>query len=37
MLTYQDVFGKRVLTFRGIPLREQETLKIDEARITKTA
>lgn len=37
MLSYQDVFGKRVLTFRGIPLREQETLKIDEARVTKTA
>lgn len=33
LLSYQDISGKPVLTFRGIPLREQETLKIDEKKI----
>jgi hypothetical protein len=26
MLGYNDVYGKQVLTFRGIPVREQESL-----------
>jgi hypothetical protein len=29
-LTYDTVAGKKVLTFRGIPLREQETLSLKE-------
>lgn len=30
MLNYETVEGRKVLTFRGIPLREQETLSITE-------
>ena len=33
MLNYSDVFGKEVLTFRGIPLREQESLLDSESRV----
>lgn len=33
MLGYGDVFGKRILTFRDIPVREQESLLATEARI----
>lgn len=33
MLNYQDVFGKELLTFRGIPLREQESLLDNEPRV----
>jgi len=32
-LTYNDVLGKEVLTFRGIPVREQESLLTSEARV----
>lgn len=34
LLSYQDVYGKPVLTFRGIPIREQETLLATEARVS---
>lgn len=34
LLSYQDVYGKPVLTFRGIPIREQETLAINEKKIS---
>lgn len=34
MLSYADFDGKKVLTYRGIPIREQETLRLDEARVT---
>ena len=33
MLGYGDVFGKKILTFRDIPVREQESLLATEARI----
>lgn len=31
LLNYETVEGRKVLTYRGIPIREQETLKINEA------
>lgn len=33
MLNYETVFGRKCLTFRGIPLREQETLLDTEAHV----
>jgi hypothetical protein len=33
LLSYQDISGKPVLTFRGIPIREQETLLATETRV----
>ncbi len=33
MLNYETVEGRKVLTFRGIPLREQETLSITEKKV----
>jgi hypothetical protein len=33
MLGYGDVFGKKILTFRDIPVREQESLLPTESRI----
>ena len=33
MLSYQDVFGKQVLTFRGIPIRQADALLATEARV----
>lgn len=34
MLGYNDVYGKRVLTFRDIPVREQESLLATEAKVS---
>jgi hypothetical protein len=33
MLNYGDVFGKEILTFRGVPVREQESILDSEARV----
>lgn len=33
MLNYGDVFGKQILTFRGIPVREQESLLATESKV----
>ena len=33
MLNYETVFGRKCITFRGIPLREQETLLDTEAHV----
>ena len=33
-LQYSEVFGKEILNFRGIPIREQESLLDSEARVT---
>lgn len=33
MLNYETVFGRKCITFRGIPLREQETLLDTEAAV----
>lgn len=32
-LNYSDVFGREILTFRGIPVREQESILNSEARV----
>ena len=33
MLNYGDVFGKQILTFRGIPVREQESILATESKV----